>query len=60
LSNQQRTVISLSYYLDLSTADASAVLGIRENTYRSRLHRAIGAMRAALAADARQMEGPLT
>ena len=60
LNNQERTVISLSYYLDLSTADASAVLGVRENTYRSKLHRAIGAMRAALAADARQPEGPQT
>lgn len=59
LSNQERTVISLSYYLDLSTADASAVLGIRETTYRSRLHRAISALRAALAANARETEGPL-
>ncbi|HYI65720.1 MAG TPA: RNA polymerase sigma factor [Candidatus Limnocylindrales bacterium] len=60
LSDEERTVISLSYYLDLSTADASAALGVRENTYRSKLHRAIGAMRAALAADARQTEGPQT
>ncbi|HEX2193907.1 MAG TPA: RNA polymerase sigma factor [Candidatus Limnocylindria bacterium] len=57
LSNEERTVISLSYYLDLSTADASAVLGIRETTYRSKLHRAIRALRAALEADARNTEG---
>lgn len=53
LSREERTVVALRYYLDLSTADAAATLGLREVTYRSRLHRAIRALGAALAADAR-------
>jgi RNA polymerase sigma factor (sigma-70 family) len=53
LNEGERTVIALRYYLDLSTADAAASMGIREVTYRSRLHRAIRTLGAALAADAR-------
>jgi len=53
LKHEERTVIALRYYLDLSTADAAATLGLREVTYRSRLHRAIKTLGAALAADAR-------
>lgn len=53
LKEEERTVVALRYYLDLSTADAAATLGIREVTYRSKLHRAIRALGAALAADAR-------
>ena len=53
LNDEERTVISLRYYLDLPTADAAAALGMRENTYRSKLHRAIRALSAALAAEAR-------
>jgi DNA-directed RNA polymerase specialized sigma24 family protein len=53
-------VIALSYYLDLSTADAAAAMGMRETTYRSRLHRGIRALRAALAAEARHTEGRQT
>ena len=60
LSQQERTVISLSYHLDLSNADAAEVMGIRETPYRSKLHRALRALRAALAADARVMEEGLT
>ena len=50
-------MIALSYYLDLPTADAAAIAGVRETAYRSRLHRAIRSLRAAMAADARQQEG---
>jgi RNA polymerase sigma factor (sigma-70 family) len=53
LKPDERTVVALRYYLDLSTADAAAAMGLREVTYRSRLHRAIKALGAALAADAR-------
>ncbi len=58
LKQEERTVVALRYYLDLSTADAAASLGIREVTYRSKLHRALGALRAALAADARATGKP--
>ena len=53
LSQEERTVIGLRYYLDLPSADAAAALGMREGTYRSKLHRAIRALGAAMAADAR-------
>ena len=49
----QRAVIVLHHYLDLSLAEVATVLGIPEGTVRSRLHRAMEGMRAALAADAR-------
>jgi RNA polymerase sigma-70 factor (ECF subfamily) len=57
LRRPERTVIALSYYLDLSTSDAAAAMGMRETTYRSRLHRAIRALRAALAAEAHHTKG---
>jgi RNA polymerase sigma factor (sigma-70 family) len=58
LSDEQRTVIALRYYLDLSSADAASALGVRQVTYRSKLHRAIAALRAALAAEERQVSEP--
>lgn len=58
LKEEERTVVALRYFLDLSTADAAATLGIREVTYRSKLHRAIRTLGAALAADARATAEP--
>ena len=58
LNPEERTVVALRYYMDLSNGDAAATLGIREVTYRSKLHRAIRALRAALAADARATARP--
>jgi RNA polymerase sigma-70 factor, ECF subfamily len=58
LKEEERTVVALRYYLDLSTADAAASMGIREVTYRSKLHRALRALQAALAADARTTGRP--
>jgi RNA polymerase sigma factor (sigma-70 family) len=58
LKEDERTAVALRYFMDLSTADAAATMGIREVTYRSRLHRAIKALGAALAADARASAGP--
>jgi RNA polymerase sigma-70 factor (ECF subfamily) len=43
----------MHYYLGFSLDDAAEVLGLPPGTVRSRLHRAINAMRAALEADAR-------
>jgi RNA polymerase sigma-70 factor (ECF subfamily) len=53
LDIDQRTVLVMHYYLGFSLSDAAEVLGVPPGTVRSRLHRAINAMRAALAADAR-------
>ena len=53
LDTDQRTVLVLHYYLGLSLDEAAEVLGVPPGTVRSRLHRAIVAMRAALEADAR-------
>jgi RNA polymerase sigma-70 factor (ECF subfamily) len=53
LDTDQRTVLVLHYYLGLSLDEAAEVMGVPPGTVRSRLHRAIVAMRAALEADAR-------
>ena len=53
LDVDQRTVLVMHYYLGFSLDEAAEVLGIPPGTVRSRLHRAIEAMRAALEADAR-------
>jgi RNA polymerase sigma-70 factor (ECF subfamily) len=48
LSTDQRAVVVLHHYLDMAVDDVAAVLGIRPGTARSRLHRAITQMRAAV------------
>ena len=48
-----RAVIVLHHYLDLTLPDVAASLGIPLGTAKSRLHRALALMRAALEADAR-------
>ncbi len=53
LATEQRATLVAHYYLDLPSDEAAAVLGIPVGTYKSRLHRATEAMRAALDADAR-------
>jgi RNA polymerase sigma-70 factor (ECF subfamily) len=53
LSTEQRAVLVLQHYLDLSHDEIADALGIPIGTVRSRLHGARGAMRAALEADAR-------
>jgi RNA polymerase sigma-70 factor (ECF subfamily) len=53
LSEEERAVIAMRYYLDLPSGDAAAALGMREGTYRSKLHRALRTLNAALAAEAR-------
>jgi len=58
LKDEERTVVALRYYLDLSSAEAAATMQIREVTYRSKLHRALQTLRAALAADARTAGRP--
>src|SRR6476660_238639 len=53
LTIEQRSVLVLIYYLDLSLADAASTLGIPVGTLKSRLNRALTALRASLEADAR-------
>jgi RNA polymerase sigma-70 factor, ECF subfamily len=53
LSVDQRAVVVLHHYLDLTLEQVSEALGIPMGTVRSRLHRAMQALRSALEADAR-------
>ena len=53
LEIDHRVVLVLHYYMDFSLNEASSVLGIPPGTVKSRLNRAITAMRASLEADAR-------
>jgi RNA polymerase sigma-70 factor (ECF subfamily) len=55
LTVDQRTVLVLIYYLDLPIAEGASVLGIPTGTMKSRLHRALLALRAAVDADERPM-----
>ena len=54
LPADQRAVLVLRFYLDLPVADVAATLGLPEGTVKSRLHRGLKTLRAALEADARQ------
>jgi RNA polymerase sigma-70 factor (ECF subfamily) len=53
LTVDQRTVLVLMYYRDLSVSEIAATLGVSEGTAKSRLHYARTAMRAAVEADRR-------
>jgi RNA polymerase sigma-70 factor (ECF subfamily) len=56
LSMDHRAVIVLHHYLDLPLDQVGAVLDIPLGTVKSRLHRALEEMRAALEADTRPIE----
>ncbi len=53
LSPEQRAVLVIHHYLRLPDAEAALVLEIPLGTFKTRLHRATAAMRAALEADER-------
>ena len=53
LTAEQRAVLVLMYYRDLSVAEIAAQLGISAGTVKSRLHYAREALRSAVEADAR-------
>ncbi len=53
LNEAQRTILVLHFYVGLSPTEAAAALEIPVGTAKSRLHYAIDALRAALAADER-------
>jgi RNA polymerase sigma-70 factor (ECF subfamily) len=54
-----RAVIVLHHYLDLPIDEVGRILGIASGTVKSRLHRALAEMRAALEADARPIASPV-
>jgi RNA polymerase sigma-70 factor, ECF subfamily len=56
LTLEQRAVLVLHHYLELSDPEAAAVLGVPVGTVKSRLSRATQALRAALEADGRSPE----
>jgi RNA polymerase sigma-70 factor (ECF subfamily) len=53
LTQDQRTLLALIYYADLPLADVAIAMGVPTGTTKSRHHRAMAALRAALAADER-------
>ena len=53
LTPEQRAVLVVHHYLALPDAEAAIVLDIAPGTFKSRLHRASAALRAALEADER-------
>ena len=53
LSVEHRTVVVLTYYLDMTPSEAAVAMGTRPGTARSRLHYALQTMRGAIEADSR-------
>jgi len=56
LSMDHRAVVVLHHYLDMPLDEVGRVLSIPTGTVKSRLHRALAEMRAALEADARPVD----
>ena len=54
LTPDQRAVLVVHHYLGLRDAEAAESLGIPQGTFKSRLSRATGALRAAIEADDRE------
>jgi RNA polymerase sigma-70 factor (ECF subfamily) len=57
LNDAQRSILVLTYYVGMPPQEVADALDIPVGTAKSRLHYAIGALRAALAADARSVAG---
>ena len=55
LNEPQRTILVLTFYLGFTPGDVADALDIPVGTAKSRLHYAIEALRAALAADSRAL-----
>lgn len=60
LDERGRAIVVLHYYLGMPLTDVAASLGIPVGTVKSRLHRALGDMRAAVAVEPVTVEPPLT
>jgi len=59
LTDEQRTVISLRYYLGLSDSEVAAATGLPIGTVKSRISRSLDALRAALDAESRLATTPV-
>ncbi|HET9755600.1 MAG TPA: RNA polymerase sigma factor [Candidatus Limnocylindrales bacterium] len=59
LTDAQQTILIMSFYVGLSPSETAVALDIPVGTAKSRLHYAIEALRAALAADERSAVGVL-
>jgi RNA polymerase sigma-70 factor (ECF subfamily) len=57
LTDAQRTILVLKFYIGLSPTEMAEVLDVPVGTAKSRLHYALAALRAALAADERSAPG---
>jgi RNA polymerase sigma-70 factor (ECF subfamily) len=60
LNDDQRTILVLHFYVGLSPSEAADALDIPVGTAKSRVHYAIEALRAAIAADERSAVGVLS
>ena len=58
LTPEQRAVLVAHFYLDLADAEAAEALGIPVGTLKSRLHRAMAALQAAIEAEERRSATP--
>jgi len=56
LTLDQRTILALVFYRDMTLPQAAAAIGAPLGTAKSRLHRALEALRAAVAAEGRPLE----
>ena len=52
LGERERAIVVLHYFLGMPLTEVAASLGIPVGTVKSRLHRALGEMRIAIAVDA--------
>jgi RNA polymerase sigma-70 factor (ECF subfamily) len=59
LNDVQRTILTLHFYLGLTPSETANALDIPVGTVKSRLHYALEALRAAIAADERSFVGVL-
>jgi RNA polymerase sigma-70 factor (ECF subfamily) len=59
LTDDQRTILTLNFYLGLTSTEMAEALDVPAGTVRSRIHYAIEALRAAIAADERTLVGAL-
>jgi RNA polymerase sigma factor (sigma-70 family) len=59
LTDQQRTIIALRYYLGLTDAEVAAATGLPIGTVKSRIFRSLDALRAALDAESRRATTPV-
>jgi RNA polymerase sigma-70 factor (ECF subfamily) len=60
LDERGRSIVVLHYYLGMPLTEVASVLGIPNGTVKSRLHRALGEMRASFVADQSAVGAPAT